>query len=158
MTDSNEIPDSRHSQSPETQSVTAIEQRLHVGVSEQETATVRVRTIVHKDLQEIPVVLKRKLVSVERVPANRFVDAVFEPFQDGQTLIVPVFEYVPVTELKLMLKEEIRIVLEETEETSVHRAEVQRQEVVVERRTGTTGDWIAQPAAPSSEDGEQSAF
>ena len=30
-----------------------------------------------------------------------------EPRQDGDTLVVPVFEYVPVTELKLMLKEDI---------------------------------------------------
>jgi stress response protein YsnF len=157
MTDSNETPDSR-SPTSGTQSVTATEQRLHVGVSEYETASVRVRTIVHKDLQDIPVVLKRRLVSIHRVPANRFVDTEFEPFQDGDRLIVPVFEYIPVTELRLMLKEEIHIVVEETEETSVHRAEVQRQEVVVERRTGTEGDWITQPAAPSSEDGEQSTF
>jgi len=157
MTDSNETSD-LHSPTSETQSVTATEQRLHVGVSEHEIARVRVRTIVHRDLQDIPVVLRRRVVSVQRVPANRFVDSEFEPVRDGNRLIVPVFEYVPVTELKLMLKEEIHIVVEETEETSVHRAEVQRQEVVVERRTGTEGDWIAQPAAPSSEDGEQSTF
>jgi hypothetical protein len=29
---------------------------------------------------------------------------------------------------------------------------------VVERRTGTDGDWIAQPATPSSDDGEQTVF
>jgi stress response protein YsnF len=73
-------------------------------------------------------------------------------------VIVPVFEYVPVTELRLMLKEEIRIALDDTDEASKHRAEVQRQELVVERRTGTTGDWVAQTAAPSSKNGEQSAF
>jgi stress response protein YsnF len=71
---------------------------------------------------------------------------------------VPVFEYVPVTEMRLMLKEEVRIEFKETEETTVHTAEVQRQEVVVERRTGTDGDWIAQPAPPSSDEGEQSAL
>ncbi|WNC95446.1 DUF2382 domain-containing protein (plasmid) [Paraburkholderia sp. FT54] len=157
MTDSNETPDAC-ALTAGTQSVTATEQRLHVGVSEHETASVRVHTIVHKDLQDIPVVLKRRLVSIHRVPVNRWVDTEFEPVRNGNQLIVPVFEYVPVTELKLMLKEEIHIVVEETEETSVHQAEVQRQEVVVERRTGTEGDWIAQPAAPSSQDGEQSTF
>jgi stress response protein YsnF len=60
--------------------------------------------------------------------------------------------------MRLILKEEVRIGFEETEETSVHEAEVQRQELVVERRTGNDGDWIAQPATPSSDDGEQSAF
>ncbi|MFL9915923.1 DUF2382 domain-containing protein [Paraburkholderia fungorum] len=138
--------------------VTAVEERLHVDVAEQESATVRVRTIVHKELKEIPVVFRRRVVTIERVAANRLVDTEFEPFQEGNILVVPVFEYVPVTEMRLMLKEEIRIGLEETEEAGVHEAEVQRQELVVERRTGTDGDWIAQPAAPSSEDGEQSAF
>jgi stress response protein YsnF len=137
--------------------VTAVEERLCVELAEQETAAVRVRTIVHKELKEIPVVLKRRVVTIERVLTNRFVDIEFEPFQEGDILVVPVFEYVPVVEMKLMLKEEVRIGFEEIEETSVHEAEVQRQELVVERRTGTDGDWIAQSAPPSSEDGEQSA-
>jgi stress response protein YsnF len=140
------------------QRITAVEQRLDVGVEEQETATVRVRTITHKELRDVPVVLKRRLVTLERVSVNQIVEAEFGPRQEGDVLIVPVFEYVPVTEMRLMLKEEIRIGLAETEETGVHRAEVQRQELVVERRTGADGDWIAQPAAPSSDDGEQSAF
>lgn len=158
MTDGNENADSRPSADSATQHVTAVEQRLHVGVAERETGAVRVRTVVHKDLVDIPVVLKHRLVSIERVAVDQFVDAEFAPRQEGNVLIVPVFEYVPVTEMKLKLKEEIRIGLEETEVTSVHQAEVQRQELVVERRTGTTGDWIAQDAAPSSEDGEQPAF
>jgi stress response protein YsnF len=60
--------------------------------------------------------------------------------------------------MKLMLKEEIRIGLEVMEEKGVHPAEVRRQEIVMERRTGTDGDWIAQPAAPSSDEGEQSKY
>jgi stress response protein YsnF len=158
MTDSKEAANRAATQTAAPTSVTAVEQRLRVDVAEQETATVHVRTIVHKELTEIPVVLQRRAVTIERVPVNRFVDSEFEPFRQGDVLIVPVFEYVPVTEMKLMLKEEVRIGLETTEVTSVHEAEMQRQELVVERRTGTDGDWIAQPAAPSSEDGEQSAF
>jgi stress response protein YsnF len=158
MTDSKKAVNPAPSPSATPMNVTAVEQRLRVNVAERETATVRVRTIVHKELTEIPVVLRRRVVTIEHVPANRFVESEFEPFRDGDVLIVPVFEYVPVTEMKLMLKEEVRIGFEETEEASVHEAEVQRQELVVERRTGTDGDWIAQPAPPSSEDGEQSAF
>jgi stress response protein YsnF len=158
MTDSKERPDPPRTASDTAVKLTAIEERLDVDVAEYETATVRVRTIVHKELAEIPLVLQRRVVTIERVPVNRFVDDEFEPFRDGTTLVVPVFEYVPVTEMRLMLKEEVRIGFEETEETSVHTAEVQRQELVVERRTETDGDWIAQPAPPSSEDGEQSVF
>lgn len=158
MSDSKERPDPPRTVSDAAVNVTAIEERLRVDVAEQETGTVRVRTVVHKELVEIPLVLQRRVVKIERVPVNQFVDDEFEPFHDGTTLVVPVFEYVPVTEMRLMLKEEVRIGFEETEEASMHTAEVQRQELVVERRTGTDGDWIAQPAPPSSEDGEQSVF
>jgi stress response protein YsnF len=157
MTDSKEAANPPPSPSAAPMSVTAVEQRLRVDVAQRETATVRVRTVVHKELAEIPVVLRRRVVTIERVPAGRFVESEFEPFHDGNVLVVPVFEYVPVTEMKLMLTEEVRIGFAETEEASVHEAEVQRQELVVERRTGIDGDWIAQPAAPSSEEGEQSA-
>lgn len=140
------------------ESVVAIQERLHVDIAERDTATVRVRTVVHKELVEIPLVLQRRIATIERISVNQFVDQEFDPFTDGSTLVVPVFEYVPVTEMRLMLKEEVRIGFDEIEETSVHTAEVQRQEVVIERRTGTDGDWIAQPASPSSEDGEQSVL
>lgn len=142
---------------PDPESVTAIEQQLSVKVVESETGAVRVRTVVHQETTSIPVALRTQRVRIERVQVNRFVDAEFDPRREGDTLVVPVFEYVPVTELKLMLKEEVRISVKTIEETSVHSAEVQRQELVVERRSGTTGDWVAQHAAPSSNDGEQSA-
>jgi hypothetical protein len=72
-------------------------------------------------------------------------------------LIVPVFEYVPVTELRLMLREELRITTVVSTTSDVHVAEVQRQEVVVERRVGSAGDWIADPAIPSSGVGESAS-
>jgi stress response protein YsnF len=158
VTDSKKVCVSHSAPASQTNKVTAVEQRLNVEVVEQETATVRVRAIVHKEWVHLPVVLKRRVVTIERVPVNRFVEAEFEPVQDGDTLVVPVFEYVPVTEMKLMLKEEVRIGLGVVEETSVHEAEVQRQELVVERRTGIDGDWIAQHAEPSSDEGEQSVI
>ncbi|MFM0393787.1 DUF2382 domain-containing protein [Paraburkholderia phytofirmans] len=154
MADSKDMFNPPSAPAAATMNIAAVEERLHVDVAQEEVATVRVRTIVHKELKEIPVAIRRRIVTIERVSANRMVDNEFEPRQEGNVLVVPVFEYVPVTEMRLMLKEEIRIGLEEVEEVSVHEAEVQRQEIVVERRTGTHGDWLAQPAAPSSEDGE----
>jgi stress response protein YsnF len=156
MTDANQNADPNPLPDAQEERITAIAQRLDVTVAERETGTVRIRKLTHTDLVDVPVVLKRRLLAVEHVPVNRFVDAEFAPRQEGDTLIVPVFEYVPVTEMKLMLKEEIHIGLEVMEEKHVHQVEVQRQEIVVERRAGTDGDWIAQPAAPSSDQGEQS--
>ncbi|WP_250495003.1 YsnF/AvaK domain-containing protein [Caballeronia sp. GAWG1-1] len=85
------------------------EERLAVRIEEREAGSVRVRTVTHKELKEVPVVLQSTSIHVDRVPVYRFVDAEFEPRQEGDTLIVPVFEYVPVTEVRLMLKEKIRV-------------------------------------------------
>lgn len=135
----------------------ATEEHLAVTAHERETGALRVRTVSHKELQDVPVLLRSTTAQVERVVISRFVDAEFAPRYEGDTLIVPVFEYVPVTELKLMLKEEIRITTIVSEKEDVHTAEVQRQEVVVERRVGIAGDWIAEPAMPSSGAGESAS-
>lgn len=156
MTDPVETHQTDPARDSQPERIASVEQRLHVDVVEHETATVRVRKLVHQEVVDIPVVLKRRVVTVERVPINRIVNEEHAPRQEGDTLIVPVFEYVPVTELRLMLKEEVWMKFTETEETSVHRAEVQKEELVVERQTGK-GDWVAVPATPSSKDGEQSA-
>ncbi|WP_250511141.1 MULTISPECIES: YsnF/AvaK domain-containing protein [unclassified Caballeronia] len=141
----------------ETSTLTATEERLHVSTETLETGMVRVRVVTHTESREVPVVLHNRTARIERVALNRFVDAEFAPRHEGDTLVVPVFEYVPVTELRLMLKEEIRITTVVTEKNDVHRAELQRQEVVVERRAGTVGDWIADPAIPSSGSGKTSS-
>lgn len=134
------------------------EERLSVQVEEREMGSVRVRTVTHKELKDVPVVLQSKSVHIDRIPKYRFVDAEYGPRQEGDTLIVPVFEYVPVTDMKLMLKEEIRITSIVSEQHSVHQAEVQRQDVVVERRTGVTGEWIAEAAIDPVGTGERSAL
>jgi hypothetical protein len=56
MADRKETSDPSPASPAAAMNVTAVEERLHVDVAEQETATVRVRTIVHKELKEIPVV------------------------------------------------------------------------------------------------------
>jgi len=125
------------------------EERLAVRIEEREAGSVRVRTVTHKELKEVPVVLQSTSIHVDRVPVYRFVDAKFEPRQEGDTLIVPVFEYIPVTELRLMLKEEIHVKSIVTSHESVHQAEVQRQDVVIERRIGPDGEWIPETAVES---------
>ncbi|WP_250478325.1 MULTISPECIES: YsnF/AvaK domain-containing protein [unclassified Caballeronia] len=137
--------------------LTASEERLALSAHEQETGAVRVRTITHTELRELPVLLHSTAVQMERVAVNKFVDAEFAPRKEGDTLIVPVFEYVPVTELRLMLREELRITTVVSTTSDVHVAEVQHQEVVVERRVGSAGDWIADPAIPSSGVGESAS-
>ncbi|WP_157766730.1 DUF2382 domain-containing protein, partial [Caballeronia sordidicola] len=65
------------------------EERLKVSIQEREVGAVRVRTVTRKSLEDVPVVLHKKTVHVERLPVYRFVDAEFAPRQEGDTLVVP---------------------------------------------------------------------
>jgi hypothetical protein len=57
MTDSNERPSPPSKAPDQPVKITAIEERLNANFAELEIATVRVRTLVHKELAEIPLVL-----------------------------------------------------------------------------------------------------
>ncbi|WP_157766747.1 DUF2382 domain-containing protein, partial [Caballeronia sordidicola] len=65
------------------------EERLKILIEEREVGAVRVRTVTRKTLEDMPVVLHKKTVHVERLPVYRFVDAEFAPRQEGDTLVVP---------------------------------------------------------------------
>jgi stress response protein YsnF len=123
-------------------SIGAMQERLSVETERTETGAVRVRKVNYDEIQEIPVALRTESVEVQRVQINRPVSEEYGPRQEGATLVVPVFEYAPVTELKLMLKEEVRITKSTTKVDAVHRASVQKQALIVERRDGESGDWV----------------
>jgi stress response protein YsnF len=123
-------------------SVSAVQECLAVGIERTETGAVRVRKVNYDEIQEIPVALRTESVEVHRVQINRPVAEEYGPRQEGATLVVPVFEYVPVTEWKLMLKEEVRITKSTSKVNAVHRASVQKQALIVERRDGESGDWV----------------
>ncbi|HZX32807.1 MAG TPA: DUF2382 domain-containing protein [Rhodocyclaceae bacterium] len=114
-------------------------------VVESTGAAVRVRVASHEERQRIPLTEAFDEVSVERVPINRYVSERTGPRQEGEVVIVPVFETVAVVEERLLLKEEVRILR--------HRREVQREtEVVlrketpiVERRAPGQEEWREDP-------------
>jgi stress response protein YsnF len=124
------------------ESIGVVQERLSVEIERTETGSVRVRKVNYDEIQEIPVALRTESVEVQRVQINRPVAEEYGPRQEGATLIVPVFEYVPVTEWKLMLKEEVRITKSTSKVNAVHRASVQKQALIVERRDGESGDWV----------------
>jgi uncharacterized protein (TIGR02271 family) len=136
--------------SGEAVTISAVQEQLSVGVERTETGAVRLRKLVHEDVQEVPITLRTEAVVVERVSINQPVPAEYGSRQEGDTLIVPVFEYVPVTEMRLMLKEEVRITKAAAEVDAVHRASVRREELIVERRDGASGEWFAEDGSVGS--------
>jgi stress response protein YsnF len=121
--------------------VSAVQERLEVGVDTVETGSVRVRKVVHEELQPVSVPLHSQHVEVRRVAINRPVEERFEPRREGDTLIVPVFEYVPVVKLQLTLKEEVHITTTESQQEVVRQIVLASEELVVERREGADGQW-----------------
>jgi uncharacterized protein (TIGR02271 family) len=124
--------------------VAVVQENLQVALREVETGTVRVRKVVHEDVHQVPVTVQTGKVSVVRVPTNRPVESEFPAWQDGETTVIPVFEYRVVAERRLFLVEEVRVTKEVMQATRTEEIVTRREEVVVERREGS-GPWRQQP-------------
>ena len=144
MDGSNEMPGVH----PETEPAAAADRKIAlteefatIGVRDVATGRVRIRTL--SELVER--VETRELQGIEaevlRRPINRMLDP-GEPVpgvreEDG-VLIVPIFEEVAVTEVRLMLKEELHLTQHTTTETVEIPLSLRKQTAVVER-TGPDG-------------------
>jgi len=115
--------------------VPIVEETVEIGKRWVETGGgVRVTKTVTEREETVNEPLHRETVSVTRVPMNRVVDAAYGPHEEGDTLVVPVFEETLVVEKRLVLREELRI----TRQQTVDRYERQtvplrREEAAVER-------------------------
>ncbi|SAK83828.1 hypothetical protein AWB77_04330 [Caballeronia fortuita] len=127
--------------------VSAVKEEIAVGVATVETGAVRVRKVVHEDLQPVSMRLRTQQVDVQRIPVNRPVEERDEPRREGDTLIIPIYEYVPVVRMQLTLKEEVHVKTTEMQEDVIHRVPTHSEELVVERREGPDGPWKKDPGA-----------
>jgi uncharacterized protein (TIGR02271 family) len=71
-------------------------------------------------------------VSVERVPINRFVDEAIPIRYEGDTMIISLLEEVPVVEIRLVLREELRITKRQVEARRPARVTLRHEEATVE--------------------------
>jgi len=92
----------------------------------------RGRVRISKQREQDNVVVMAPTVSrhvvVERVPVDRFVEQPTGIRREGETLVIPVFEEVPVVVMKTKLKEEVRV-------TTCTRTQSRRTPVAVQRET-----------------------
>jgi stress response protein YsnF len=133
-------------------SIPVLVEQLLVDRQVEEAGALRVRIAVDEqpcDVRENALVER---VNVERVARNVPVAGRREPWTDGETLVVPLYEEVSVVERRLMLKEEVRLT-RHVETLPLQGATVLRSErAIVERRDGD-GRWFAvdvPPSAPST--------
>ncbi len=72
-------------------------------------------------------------IHIERVPMDRFVDQPEGVRREQDTLIIPVYEEVPVVVMKTKLKEEVRVTTKQWEQTRHIPVTLRTEEVAVRR-------------------------
>jgi uncharacterized protein (TIGR02271 family) len=109
------------------------EETIDAAVHPIDKGMIRLRKRVETVPYETTVEAGRDEVTVERVKVDRQVDAVPEPRQEGETLVIPVVEEVIVTETRLMLREEVRITRRRVTESVPVRDTIRREVVEIEQ-------------------------
>jgi stress response protein YsnF len=129
----------------EKQRIAAVEEHMSVDKRTVETGAARVRKVVSEEVQGLPVRLRVQQVNVRHVPVNQHVEKRCGPRREGATVVIPIYEYVPVVMMQLVLKEEVHLTTVETETDAVHEVPVRSEKVVVERRESADGVWRPDP-------------
>lgn len=124
----------------ESRVIPVIREQVSVTRREVERGGVRVNKRVeeHEEIVEQPTY--REEVTVERVAVGRPVETATAPRQEGDTLIIPVFEEMLVVEKRLVLKEEIRITRRRIEETEQIRVLLREEHVDIENLEDRSDD------------------
>jgi uncharacterized protein (TIGR02271 family) len=113
--------------------VAVLQEVLDVHTNSVETGRVRIRTSVHEHQEVVDPPLQGGEVVIERVPINPVVQGPIAARSEENTLIIPVLEEVLVIEMRLLLKEEVRITTRRVETHAPQCVTRRREEATVER-------------------------
>lgn len=122
-----------HSQNADGEIVLPVlEEEVVVGKREVERGRFRLtKHVTERDvLVDHP--LMHEHVNVERVPVNQMVDTPPDIRYEGETMIVPVLEEVVVVEVRLMVREEIRITRQREEVHQPQHVTLRREELNID--------------------------
>jgi uncharacterized protein (TIGR02271 family) len=109
------------------------EEHLQVSKRQVVAGKVRLHKTVEERLATVSLPLERETVEVRRVPIGQVLTQPRQPRQEGDTLIVPIFEEVLVVEKRFRLVEEVHITTTKTERNEVQHVKVRRERVRLER-------------------------
>jgi stress response protein YsnF len=113
--------------------VEVVREEARVGKEVKETGSVVVHVVPRVETERVAVERAEEQVDVERVVVNRIVEKAEGPRQEGDVLVIPVYEEVVVVEKKLMLREELRVVRRREVKQEVREVELRREEAHVLR-------------------------
>jgi uncharacterized protein (TIGR02271 family) len=120
--------------------VPVVQEELSVGKRQVETGRVRVRKVVHEQVEDLETLLQRDEVEVERVPVNEYVDAVSPVEYADDRVVIPIYEEVAVVEKRLLLKERLVVTRRQVQSRDVQPVSRRVEEAVVERLPGAGHD------------------
>lgn len=123
--------------------IPVLREQLDVRVARERTGTVRLRKVVHETAVPVGATGFRETVETKRVAVNQAVDSTRAPWQQGDTLVIPVYEERLVSQLFLL--EEIHLTRRREAFDASATASLRREEVLVERLDPATGQWVCQP-------------
>jgi len=115
--------------------VPVIEETLRVEKRVVEKGGVRIikSVVTEEAIVEEPTI--HEAATVERIAVNRLLEAgeaLPKSRRDGDTLIIPIFEEVVVTEKRMRITEELHILLSRTETVTPQTATIRRESVRIE--------------------------
>ncbi len=113
--------------------VPVVQEEVDVLTRKVETGRVRVKKTVHERDVMVDAPIVQEELNIERVPINRFIDEPAAVRYEGETVIIPVVEEVPVVVKRLRLKEEWHVTKRHITTPQSHPVHLRREEVTIER-------------------------
>ena len=123
---------------PDDRTLELREEELVMRREMQDVGTAHIRTRVEEVPARLEVEAKAEEVEVEHVPVGKVVSERVEPYQDGDTFVVPIYEEQLVVTRRLLLREQLHIRRITTTQRQLFEDTLKRERVEVEDpdRTG----------------------
>ncbi|MGI8406538.1 MAG: YsnF/AvaK domain-containing protein [Thermomicrobiales bacterium] len=103
------------------------EETVEAHITERELGKVVIKKRVEVEPVTANIDLQRDDVTVDRVARDEVVTEAREPWYDGDTLVIPLYEEQLVTEIRLVLKEEVRVRTKPTHKRVSLKDEIRRE-------------------------------
>jgi uncharacterized protein (TIGR02271 family) len=108
-------------------------EQLQVGKRQIIKGKVRLHKTVEEQLETVTLPLQSETLEVVRVPKGEMVTEAGGSRQEGNTLVLPIYEEVLVVEKKLRLVEEVRITTKRSQRNEVQEVSLRQERVRLER-------------------------
>jgi len=109
------------------------QEEAHVSRRRVETGAVRVRKVVSEHVETIDEPMLHDEVDIEHIAINRVVEAPTPPREEGDVLVVPVYEEVVTVQRQWVLREEIRLRRREVQTRHREQVTLRSEQAHVER-------------------------